>query len=676
MSPNDVEKWLDDADFTLKFVKQMVSPSIQSIVGKIGGIPADMPAFLTPGRCIPILQVFLVKDLTDNYSRDFHLKLEEGIKRQILSVLRNNGLLTTFNNHVTAKKESSAPLFLIELSRPLVRLIRLYQMNNYTTNELFDKTKAHTVSKHFRFYSQLMSVYESACINSYKYSLANLRFELPELALWDKVVTALTTFFDQKDGVLANLRNSTGVDLQFSAKNCQNYYKSALDQYLDGLPLVYGQKLHMQKLSRAIKTLEFYAAGPSLDTHVASLRQECESVWRKGRKLCEAESVTGRLCTLKTHPTGTEADARAHSSGYRTLATCNCGRTIKLREDVFELDVGNDSFFAQECCEHNVKIPLPPTLLSHTPSTSSGQSHQQTATFPWFALLSYGRGGLYSPVDGVPNDGYFVNNEAILQDWDFKRLFSDSSKNQLKPEIGKLSFEYQCPLGHRFYEKRRSRKFLVESNSKNELRSFYQKQIMEKCTHGDCDYFAQLQRIVLIPTSDIGVLPMIEISHTSDKMHTSMWKFTMESYTVLAKDTFYSLRLPRLLMNPPQAYGETYSPSSRCFMVQPSLSKATPVCYNHTCNGNYLYITVYDQQYACDQDRKAIYIEYQGNSFVIICPDNAYTFCLPNPTPTPTETPTQTPTPTPDDSMSQSQTQYCSYDHSLNLVAIILFMFI
>ncbi|EGG22083.1 Multicopy Suppressor of STA10-11; Mss11p [Cavenderia fasciculata] len=623
---NDIEKFFDDADYlylkyllflfntcniiflvfesltikldyfnifkTLKHMKQMTMPSINNILTK-HNIPNDITPFLQPGRCIPILQVFLVKDLTDNYSREYHLKLEENLKKQIITLLKNNSLFTSFSHHVnTFKKDqggssslSSSSLFLIEMNRPLVRLIRLYQIYNQpTSNQLIDeKGKSLSIQKHFRFYTQLMSVYESgyhniptACINSFKYSINNHKYKLAEYSLWEKITTSLLGgLFEQKESVLNNLKNYISIDLYFSSKICQSYFKLAIENYLEGLPPIYGSKIHQSKLQKSIQYLTLNSNGPAIDQYTNNLRIECESIWKKGRKLCEAESVTGRVCTLKTHHlpslgssgvakeyssrgSNTDIETRPHSSGYRSLATCNCGKTIKLREDVFDIEIANSTFFQQECCNQQCTlVDHSQTLLSyHSPITYQHKSY--SPTFSWFALLKFASSGLKNLNNSqenfsIPNDGYFVNNESILQDWEMKRIFaiwnntsSSPNINLQKYETGKLAFEYQCPLGHRFYEKRRSRKFFIENSSSSDLSIFYQKQLLETCTHNECEYMAQLMRVVMIPTVDLSVRPVIEIKH-NDKV-SSKWEFSLESECQLQNRQSYLLRLPYIYL--------------------------------------------------------------------------------------------------------------------------------
>ncbi|GAM24109.1 hypothetical protein SAMD00019534_072840 [Acytostelium subglobosum LB1] len=615
---SDIEKWLEDEDFVymkymlymfqvcniiflvfenltikmeyftmfrlLRQLKQSSASAINNIVAK-QNIPADVQPFLTPGKCVPILQVFLIKDLSDNYTREFHLKLEESLKKQLLLIMKNNDLFTSFNHYLNSKQPSNPPLFLIELGRPLVRLIRLYQTHSNSgsasignANEAIDRTKpnAGSTQRQFRFFKQLLGVYESghhniptACINGYKQSLVNLKYELPEYAVWERTAKALQTLFDQKDSAFSNIKNSINMDTQFSSKNCQIYYKSALDQYLDGLPQVYGAKLHHTKLQKAIKTLTFYAAGPSLDQSVQNLINECDAVWKKGRKLCEAESITGRLCSLKTHPLPSkepgavqDPEAKYHSTNFRTRGSCNCGKSTRFpREDVFDVDYANSEFYHADCCAALQTLELPPTkVLMYSGTTATTPRKELTPPVSWFTLLKHGRSLMYVPQEGMPNDSFFVNNEALLQEWDFNRIMNtfnsfvtgtndqvgaSTSSSTPRYESGRIAFEYQCPLGHRFYEKRRSKIFFINSSStKSEFRIFYQRQILENCTSSDCDFYAQLIRIVMMPTMDITMKASIEITQNNDK--SNRWEFQLDptANIILAKDQLYTFRLP------------------------------------------------------------------------------------------------------------------------------------
>ncbi|KYQ91310.1 hypothetical protein DLAC_08256 [Tieghemostelium lacteum] len=636
----------------LKHIKNLISPSITSLLNSTFS-NSEPFTFLTPGKSIPILQIFLVKDLSEGYSLDSHLKLEDSLKKQITLLLKNNNLYTTITNYLMTKKTSSSsnqqqqqqqqqePLFLIESNRPLVRLIRLYQINSSTINSLFQliKTKNYSTpfTKQFTYYSQLQQTYETnqhnipmACINSFKQFLGHNKLKNYEMSHWEKALELLTSnqVFDKKDIFTGPFYNTIqNIDQNYSSKLCQNYLTTAVEQYTESLPGSYGQKIHNNRLNRAIKSLCINASGPSLEVSIQLFKEECEKIWKKNRKLCEKESFTGKLCTLNTHfvppittaattpvttltPTKSnprvndELETRQHTSGYRTRASCNCGQSTKLREDIFDLELGNSLFYQQACCDQYQNIAIASTKVVYQPCKSGDRVEYQTP-FSWFNVLVYGP--TYTP----ENEGGFFVSEPVLQPWEIKKIFqqhnslannsnqktqspkssiNSSSNNNINYPNGKLSFEYQCPTGHRFFEKKRSRKFFVQSpplkqqqqhspssssssstsssstsTSQQPIHIFFQKLMLETCPHPECNYMSQLVKVYIQSSVELLVNTSVDIFQ-SEKQPCDKWSYQMVDYLPVVRDMVYCIRLPVVFEYKGSAIQLT-SPASSTFFL-------------------------------------------------------------------------------------------------------------
>ncbi|KAF2077787.1 hypothetical protein CYY_000908 [Polysphondylium violaceum] len=601
VSPYDVEKWLEDSEvvylksllllfnicnivfvifesLTLKLEYFNLFKILKYLKNNHLVLPTSIPepfSFLSVGKTIPMLQMFLVKDLTENYERASHLKLEESLKKQATILLKHNQLFHTIsgcggNAGIRKLDANQQPLFFVETSKPFVRLIRLYQMSTSAIKALISSNKTASYSsvpfnKQLKYFNQLVGSYESTShnvpllfIKAFKNSMHSLELEFTSFRVWKEYLERLSLALDTST-MFSSFTYSP--NLRFSSKTCSMHTKWALEQYSDTtLPLTYGAKIHQSRLNKAIKYLCLNANGPALETFIQSLRNDCDQIWRRGRKICEAESATGRICTLKTHiipplpgsilPPPTQpiipsimkehTDERPHSSGYRTRATCNCGRTTSIREDIFEIEFGNLLFYMQPCCLDTPLLKISNTQLLFHPSKSNS-SIQYTTPFPWFSVLDYGA-VRKPPAEMEP--AFFINNELNLQDWEIKKIPTVYSQRPPLDAQNYLSYEYQCPTGHRFIERKRSKKFFIKHRNPAEIQVFYQRLMLEKCPASDCNYYSQLSRVYLTTDIDktVTIKPTIEI-YQSEKQPCDVWSYTMDSFA-LTKSHLHSIRLP------------------------------------------------------------------------------------------------------------------------------------
>lgn len=88
----------------------------------------------------------------------------------------------------------------------------------------------------------------------------------------------------------------------------------------------------MQK-TQAMALLTSHGRGPGVQRFLARLNVECDRLWRNGRRMCEAPSISGNPCIQPVHRLPSEeedADSALpvlpHLSGVRYVSACSCGR--------------------------------------------------------------------------------------------------------------------------------------------------------------------------------------------------------------------------------------------------------------------------------------------------------------------------------------------------------------
>ena len=100
----------------------------------------------------------------------------------------------------------------------------------------------------------------------------------------------------------AALGKALDAETAFSTARCQAALPAARDLYSRALPPQYSQEVHDARVAAATEFFLTAALGLASDSHVQRLRRECMSLWKAGRQLCDARSLTGRQCTYRQHP--------------------------------------------------------------------------------------------------------------------------------------------------------------------------------------------------------------------------------------------------------------------------------------------------------------------------------------------------------------------------------------
>ncbi|KAJ6403357.1 hypothetical protein OIU84_015289 [Salix udensis] len=153
---------------------------------------------------------------------------------------------------------------------------------------------------------------------------------------------------DPPDIAVSLLENSRGLNRKFSTSWCVKALPTAKDEYLKGLPVCYPTAQHEAHLEKAMRVFLSMVRGPAVPVFAKKLEDECSSVWRSGRQLCDAVSLTGKPCMQVRHSVDngvmlTGAPVKPHSSGYFFLHACACGRSRQLLSDPFDFESANIS---------------------------------------------------------------------------------------------------------------------------------------------------------------------------------------------------------------------------------------------------------------------------------------------------------------------------------------------
>ena len=161
-------------------------------------------------------------------------------------------------------------------------------------------------------------------------------------------VEGTSRVMDPLDVAVYLLENSRGLNTKFSTSWCEKALPTAKNEYLKDLPACYATAQHEAHLEKALRAFLSMVRGPAVQLFAKKLEDECTSIWKSGRQLCDAVSLTGKPCMHQRHNVDTgephnDAAAKPHSSGYFFLHACACGRSRQLLSDPFDFESANVS---------------------------------------------------------------------------------------------------------------------------------------------------------------------------------------------------------------------------------------------------------------------------------------------------------------------------------------------
>ncbi|KAJ7947888.1 Protein SMG8 [Quillaja saponaria] len=224
---------------------------------------------------------------------------------------------------------------------------------------------------------------------------------------------------DPLDIAVSWLQSGRGLNTKFSTLWCERAVPVAKEVYLKDLPARYPTSLHESHLAKALHAFHSMVRGPAVQLFAKKLEDECTSIWKSGRQLCDAVSLTGKPCMHQRHDidigeSDLGASAKPHSSGYFFLHACACGRSRRLRSDPFDFESANiSSSWFQECDK------LLPALK--LPEISTGRPIQH---FSW-SLLRIGGARYYEPAKGLLQSGFCATEKFLLK-W---TIYLEKQKN-------------------------------------------------------------------------------------------------------------------------------------------------------------------------------------------------------------------------------------------------------
>ncbi|XP_031482693.1 uncharacterized protein LOC116252517 [Nymphaea colorata] len=222
---------------------------------------------------------------------------------------------------------------------------------------------------------------------------------------------------DAINAAISCLEGGKGLNMKFSVGWCQKALPAAIQVYMGGLPPCYPTTVHEEHLEKALRAFFSMVKGSAVQMFSEKLKEECNSIWKSGRRLCDAVSLTGRLCMHQKHgvehedatslvsqnsticdldvDAKSDASLKKHCSGYVFLHACACGRSRRIREDPFDFESANVAFNHFPDCENILPSLSLPTLTENGPFKTSAWS-----------LIRLGGSRYYEPTKGLVQSGF------------------------------------------------------------------------------------------------------------------------------------------------------------------------------------------------------------------------------------------------------------------------------
>ncbi|KAJ4825046.1 hypothetical protein Tsubulata_009712 [Turnera subulata] len=203
------------------------------------------------------------------------------------------------------------------------------------------------------------------------------------------------------DIAVSLLESGRGMNTKFSTLWCERAIPNAKDVYLKDLPACYPTSEHDARLEKALRAFHSMVRGPAVELFTKRLVEECTSLWKSGRQLCDAVSLTGKPCMHQRHDVD---DGKPHSSGYFFLHACSCGRSRQLRPDPFDFESANVSSVCFADCDKLLPAVKLPEGSSTGPINSSS-----------WCLIRVGGARYYEPSKGLLQSGFSARHKFLFK---------------------------------------------------------------------------------------------------------------------------------------------------------------------------------------------------------------------------------------------------------------------
>ncbi|XP_057456166.1 uncharacterized protein LOC130747293 isoform X2 [Lotus japonicus] len=212
------------------------------------------------------------------------------------------------------------------------------------------------------------------------------------------------------DVAVSWLQCGRGLNTKFSTLWCQRAIPAAKEIYLKDLPDCYPTSQHEDHLDKALHAFHSMVKGPSVQVFARKLEEECTSIWKSGRQLCDAISLTGKPCMHQRHDVETSnsnigaspPSHKPHSSGYFFLHACACGRSRQLRPDPFDFESADASCFS-DCDKLLPSVKLPEIEVAGPVQSSA------------WSLLRIGSAKYYESSKGLLQSGFCATEKNLLK---------------------------------------------------------------------------------------------------------------------------------------------------------------------------------------------------------------------------------------------------------------------
>ncbi|PON55372.1 Protein SMG [Parasponia andersonii] len=225
---------------------------------------------------------------------------------------------------------------------------------------------------------------------------------------------------DPADVAVSWLESGKGLNTKFSTFWCERSLPAAKEVYLKDLPTCYPTSQHEAHLAKALQAFYSMVKGPATQNFAKKLEDECISIWKSGRQLCDAVSLTGKPCMHQRHDLQTDelvsgAGVKPHCSGYVFLHACACGRSRRLRLDPFDFESANITSNCFPDCDKLLPALQLPKIISAGPIQPSSWS-----------LIRVGGARYHDPSKGLLQGGFSATQRFLLK-WE---IFLENQKIQ------------------------------------------------------------------------------------------------------------------------------------------------------------------------------------------------------------------------------------------------------
>ncbi|KAL5580123.1 hypothetical protein UlMin_012565 [Ulmus minor] len=225
---------------------------------------------------------------------------------------------------------------------------------------------------------------------------------------------------DPLDAAVSCLEYGKGLNTKFSTLWCEKTIPTAKEVYLKDLPACYPTSQHEGHLEKALQAFHLMVKGPAVQCFAKKLEDECTLIWKSGRQLCDAISLTGKPCLHQRHDLETGelvsgVGVKLHSSGYVFLHACACGRSRRLRLDPFDFESANATSDLFLDCDKLLPALQLPKVTNAGPIQPSSWS-----------LIRVGGARYYEPSKGLIQSGFCATQKFLLK-W---TIFLEKPKGQ------------------------------------------------------------------------------------------------------------------------------------------------------------------------------------------------------------------------------------------------------